>query len=295
MAQQTLRPYWTRLVNGDLTFISLSGGPLGPKLGGDVMKKHILAAAALTAWAGGSAIAADIPVKAPLPAPIPVFSWTGCFIGTHTGGMWVKKDYTVDQAGSITYPVSQIPGEFAGDHRANSYIFGGQVGCDYQAGAIVFGLQGDGSLAKAVGDHHFPFILSGPTSLTDQSETKSLVSATARLGVAWNRALFYIRGGGAWERDSYSRFVSLTDALVSSASETRTGWIVGVGAEIAVLPNLSAFLEFDHYDFGTRGISFYSPTNVFDGRYDIKERKDVFRGGFNWRFGAPAQAVQAAY
>ena len=52
------------------------------------MKKLLLATAALMALSfGGSAVqAADMPVKAV--KPIPVFSWTGCYVGVQVGYKW---------------------------------------------------------------------------------------------------------------------------------------------------------------------------------------------------------------
>ena len=51
------------------------------------MKKPLLAGAALAMFShiAGSAFAADLPLLA---APVPVFSWTSCFLGAHVGGGW---------------------------------------------------------------------------------------------------------------------------------------------------------------------------------------------------------------
>ena len=63
------------------------------------MKKIFLAAVALTALAAAPAMAADLsrPVyrAPPPPAPVYIFSWTGCYIGGHVGGLWAQKDWTV--------------------------------------------------------------------------------------------------------------------------------------------------------------------------------------------------------
>jgi outer membrane immunogenic protein len=56
------------------------------------MKKVLLAGVAGIALVTGSAHAADLgrqPVyKAPPPAIVPAFSWTGCYIGGNIGGGW---------------------------------------------------------------------------------------------------------------------------------------------------------------------------------------------------------------
>ncbi len=51
----------------------------------------LVSGAMLGALAVGSAMAADMPVKAPMlmKAPPPAYSWTGCYIGGGGGyGMW---------------------------------------------------------------------------------------------------------------------------------------------------------------------------------------------------------------
>src|SRR5258705_6992162 len=58
------------------------------------MKNLALAAAAIFALFTGTASAADMAVKAPpVVAPVPVFSWTGFYIGLHGGGAWFDKDW----------------------------------------------------------------------------------------------------------------------------------------------------------------------------------------------------------
>src|SRR5262245_42137084 len=61
------------------------------------MKKLFVATIALLALnAGGSALAADLRVKArPLPPPPPVYSWTGCYIGVN-GGYGIAKRHRND-------------------------------------------------------------------------------------------------------------------------------------------------------------------------------------------------------
>ena len=56
------------------------------------MMRSILALA-FTAALGNSAIAADMPVKAPPPAPAPVYTWTGCYIGGNIGWAQVSARF----------------------------------------------------------------------------------------------------------------------------------------------------------------------------------------------------------
>ena len=125
----------------------------------------------------------------------------------------------------------------------------------------------------------------------NHSRIKSLATVTGRIGYAWDRFLGYVKGGGAWERDEYH----ISDALGTflTASETRSGWTVGVGGEYAFTNYLSGFVEYNYYDFGSRDNTFTGliGTTVID----IKETKSVVRAGLNWRFGGWAAPVTARY
>jgi outer membrane immunogenic protein len=252
------------------------------------MKKILIATTALVALAAAPAVAADLAVKAPLykaPPPVAYFSWTGCYVGGNVGGVWVNKDFALD---GFTTPLGVGgPGFLAGgygSHTASSVIGGVQGGCDYQfAGGFVIGIAGDYDWTGAKAQHADPFT---PLLDTLSSNTTSLASVTARIGYAWDRFLGYVKGGGAWERDNYSWFNTANPAILyGSGSETRGGWTVGVGGEYAFTNWVSAFAEYDYYNFGTRTVGFTTPT-VAIANFDIKETKSVFKVGLNFRWGA---------
>jgi outer membrane immunogenic protein len=243
------------------------------------MKKLLLATVALTAMVAAPAMAADLSVrqpmyKAPPPPPVSYYSWTGCYIGGHGGGLWARKDWSY-----VTPAVGA-----AGSHDADSWLAGLQAGCNFQVGGFVFGVQGDYAWTDAKGSHNdiaFP-------GFVDQSNIRSLASVTGRVGYAWDRFLGYVKGGGAWERDNYTFFVG--GVTFATASETRGGWTLGIGGEYAFLPNLTGFIEYDYYDFGTRSLTFTDGSIV-----DIKERKSVLKAGLNIKFGWGGGPVMAAY
>jgi outer membrane immunogenic protein len=220
------------------------------------------------------------------PPAVYVYSWTGCFVGGHGGGLWARKDWNV-AAGDSGIGVAGIAvGTPFGTHDANSWLGGVQVGCDYQfAGGFVIGIQGDyawtdakGTSADAVNNAG-----TGTTDWTDQSRIKSLGSVTGRLGYAWDRFLGYVRGGWAWERDDYAIFDR--GVAFATASETRSGWTVGVGGEYAFTNWLTGFAEYNYYDFGTRTNTFPVVGDPTFDVVDIKERKSVFKVGLNLRWG----------
>jgi outer membrane immunogenic protein len=258
------------------------------------MKRLALSTVVLAVSFAAPAMAADLakPVyKAPPPPPVYVFNWSGCYIGGNAGGMWVQKDYSLTSVntafGGIVFA---NPVDFGG-HDSSSWVAGLQAGCNYQPTGSnwVFGIQGDYDWANADASHADPF--GGLTTL--QSNTKSLASVTGRIGYAWDRFLGYVKGGGAWERDEYTWFVTAIPGISTSASETRSGWTAGIGGEYAFTDWISGFVEYDYYWFGTRSVAF--PVGPVDVNFDIRERKSVVKAGINFRFGPGSAPVAARY
>jgi outer membrane immunogenic protein len=252
------------------------------------MKKLLLASVAGVALiAAGSANAADLRApayKAPPPvvAPVPVFSWTGCYIGAHVGWGWGRKEFTNGR--DVTDDTTTVDTSLIGTVDTGGAIFGGQVGCDYQfglgkgagMGAWVIGIQGTAAGADINGTDN-----SATSFVNLHAKTDFLASVTGRIGWAgWDpRVLFYFRGGGAWAHD---QLVPEFDQVVK---QSRSGWTVGAGVEWAFAPNWSAFVEWDHYDFGTKTSDFCAGTD-FDGSClsDVKQRIETVKVGVNWRF-----------
>lgn len=241
------------------------------------MKKILLTTVAITALVATSAMAADVgrPVyRAPPPAPAyPVygFSWTGCYVGGHIGGLWAHKEWFDRDFGSFTF------GQSDGTHDPSGVVGGVQAGCDYQfAGGFVAGIAGDYGWTDADGSN-VSLLFPG---FTNHSRIRSVSSVTGRLGYAWDRFLGYVKGGGAWERDEYD---FANGFIIGTASETRSGWTVGVGGEYAFSNFLSGFVEYDHYDFGDRDVTFLQ-NNGFASNVGIKETKDVVKAGLNLRW-----------
>ena len=109
------------------------------------MKKLLLASAALMALSvGGNAVqAADMPVKAP---PVVVWNWSGCYVGVQAGYKWGKSEVDYGQ-NTLGRPVGSQAND---DITLNGALGGGTVGCQYQWGTWVWGVEGDFSWRKPV-------------------------------------------------------------------------------------------------------------------------------------------------
>jgi outer membrane immunogenic protein len=211
---------------------------------GAVMKRRVLATAAVLACTA-SAGAADLPVKA-APAPAPAYSWTGCHAGINGGGLW---GYV---RGAEYFPAATGPGgpsdpaAFTFDNVQNpsgSAIGGGQVGCDYQTGYGVFGIEGDGDWQRFSQTVGVGSVVPGD-QFTATSHWQA--SLRARAGYASDRVLIYATGGVTWTDltldTSFAPFGGLPGALATD-KETLTGWTAGAGMEYALTNNLLVAVE----------------------------------------------------
>ena len=103
------------------------------------MKKLFLGITAFLAVSTTTAFAADLAVKSPMPAPMAapvIFSWTGCYIGVEGGGNWGRSEQ-ISRSGAT-----------AGLHITGGFdlsggLVGGTVGCNYQTGSFVIGIEND--------------------------------------------------------------------------------------------------------------------------------------------------------
>ena len=238
------------------------------------MKKFLLATVGLVALFGmaAPASAADMPVKAPPPPPVPIFSWTGFYIGGNGG--WAQSRNCVDFI---------LVTDFADGCRDRSGgVVGGQLGYRWQANQFVFGLEGQGDWADLSSSR---VSLINP-AFTTRTRVDGLGLLTGQIGYAWNAALFYVKGGAAVTGNSFDILTTVGNVSVASASSTRWGGAVGVGGEYGFTPNWSVGLEYDHLFMGNSNNSFSDANPIVAGAVNrISQDVDMVTIRFNYRFG----------
>jgi outer membrane immunogenic protein len=237
----------------------------------------LLLAGASLFTAGPQAQAADLPAKArPLPvAAAPVWSWTGLYIGAHVGGAW----------GTIESEFSDFPFPIASG-AINGFLGGGQIGYNFQSGFVVFGIEADASWSNLKGTT--PCIIG---IFSCKREVDFLGTVTGRLGFTADRALIYVKGGGAWAHVEHN--ASLLGIAISSEDKTIWGWTVGAGVEYAITGNWSAKLEYNYMDFGNQTLGFALPPVAIPGgpvvggtvNVDTTTNIHAVKFGINYRFG----------
>jgi outer membrane immunogenic protein len=262
-------------------------------------------------------IAADVPVYAPYPPPPvlrPLYSWTGCRIGVNIGGGAAPQSFT-DTAGTFA---PFVPGGSLDTHTSRGVAGGGQLGCDYQVGSFVFGIQGFYDLSGMKANNLQPngFFL-------NNSFLQSIATATGRIGYTLTpTVLLYAKGGGAWVHDRYNvatptgitlplcpgtmmlpapspPFCPPGNAnpvpvapgtILALGDHSATGWTAGLGAESALFgSNWSVFVEYNYLGFGTSRVIYTSTVAPLRFPLDIRQNVNVVLFGLNYRFygGAP--------
>jgi outer membrane immunogenic protein len=169
-----------------------------------------------------------------------------------------------------------------GDVTASGGFYGGQVGCNMQIGAWVFGGQLDEAWSNAKGSNVEDLGLYS-LPISDRAQVTSLGSATVRMGYGFDRFLPFIKGGLAWDT---SRFQEVAQFINSSVvDDSRIGWTIGAGVEYAITHNLTVFAEYDFYDFGSKTENFvYVGVPPYDHSRSIRETNNVVKVGLNWKF-----------
>lgn len=239
-----------------------------------------LASALLISASLSSAGAADMPVKAPPMAAAPAWSWAGVYVGANAGYAWGSNNSLVTYTNNVgavgTSPSSNAKGGFGG----------GQIGYNWQTGAVVFGLEADiqgASVSNAVSGVVTNF---GGVTFAGNQKLSWFGTVRGRIGYAFDRALVYVTGGFAdgHVRDTVllSQGGGVTDLLTGSTQ--RNGTTIGGGLEYFLAKNWSAKAEYQYINLGHETLFGVSTAGVPVITNAIKDKFNTVRLGLNYHF-----------
>jgi outer membrane immunogenic protein len=175
----------------------------------------------------------------------PLYSWTGFYIGGNFGGAWGQHNF-----GDSLFGLNFNNGSNA------VFIGGGQIGGNYQINNFVIGVEGTGDWAANNNNNNTGIVVPalGGDLIQVTANDRWIATLAARFGVAYDRVLFYAKGGGGWVGASSFTVTDVrTGASVTgSTNNTASGWLVGVGIEWAFLNNLTLKAEYDFIGLGNR-------------------------------------------
>jgi len=203
-------------------------------------------ASSLMLGIAGTAMAADLPVKAPRVVPVaaPVaYNWSGFYIGGFGGGAWLRTNRSYDVVGDHF-----VPGLVGINHNTSGAVAGGMIGANWQVSNFVFGLEGTGAWTSVNRSFASPFaspVGSDPVTLSDR--LTSIFTATAKVGLAWDRWMLYAKGGYA----NVGLETAALDPIPHGASDRKRhhGWTVGGGWDFMLTQNWIIGVEYDYIRF----------------------------------------------
>jgi outer membrane immunogenic protein len=260
------------------------------------MKKVLLSYLALCGLAGAS-FAADLPRRSAPVAPafvaVPVFTWTGFYVGAHAGFISSDSDALLLD----TNFGGGVPAVVASDflrERTNvdedGFIGGAQIGFNWQTGMFVWGLEADISGTDIGGRdfHSFPGDARfAPWDTTLRSDLDWLGTVRGRIGFAFDRWMIYGTGGFAIGGTSFGGSIiqptgRAPNLFGSASDDTKAGWAAGLGVEYAFTNNWTVKAEWLHYDLGNETVRFESPVRF--AIYRFRQEGDIGRVGINFKF-----------
>jgi len=257
--------------------------------------KTISAAVAFAFVSTATAFAADLPMKAPPPAPVLAVNWTGFYGGINIGYGLSNDDLDRESVLSgAGFPIigagRPLYGGSNGFHNALDGVNGGaQIGYNWQAARNwVFGVETDiqGSDIKGTNNCVLacgtPFVTTTPPNFlanfpvvfSSDAYTQKIDwfgTVRARAGYAEGLWLVYVTGGFAYgdvKRSGTtvgSTVFAANNAIIFNqfagsynVSSTKTGWTVGAGGETKLGYNSpwSLKAEYLYIDLGSNSDTF---------------------------------------
>jgi outer membrane immunogenic protein len=281
------------------------------------MKRLLFASAALAMLVfAAPAMAADLPAapvyKAPAVVPLPIYDWTGFYVGVNAGYSFGRSASDITFAG---FP------QFSASQNLNGWVAGGQAGYNWQFNRNwIFGVEAD---IQATGQKGTLNAVAGPacvtttgvlapapttvcTTATGSLEQKLPWLGTGRLRLGFLPAdhwMVYVTGGVAVaevETDASLTTTTTTSInggpgttttalALANANTTRAGWTVGAGTEWVISGPWTGKLEYLYVDLGN-----VSNTYTLAGAPFLTTSShvtdNIVRVGLNYRFGGPVVA-----
>ena len=280
------------------------------------MRASTIKALAIAAFASVTAVsaasAADIApryTKAPPPI-VEVWTWDKFYIGVNGGYSWGRSD----TAGTFYNNVTgvQLSPTQSGNINLDGWLFGGQVGKNWQFGNWVLGVEADGQWTDEKGGRGFtcatgvacnnvtfgPGLGVAPTTTFNQ-HIEWFVTLRPRAGVLITpSALLYVTGGLAVAGINTDGVISgvtaasLPTSVAWNNDSTKFGWVIGGGVEARLGGNWTGKLEGLYMDYGRVSGSPVLATSAIPLRFDYSSKVTdvVLRAGVNYHFGGPVVA-----
>ena len=253
------------------------------------------------------ALAADLPARRAPPVyapPIPVFSWEGFYVGGQAGYAF-GRDGTLATLPAVA-PIVNAVGGFPGLAVAQTFspsgvIGGGHVGYNVSSRPFFGSLLGSAGIVGIEGDvdgadYHKtvfgpPFGLSGSDYAKLRSDIQG--SVRGRIGIAFDRALFYATGGAAFA--DFKTSYSVTGVGFDAFSHSRLGYTIGGGVEYAFTDHIALRAEYRYSDYGSFTDTLVNSSLIAGTTVRHHETMNRVQAGLSYLFSTPPAPVVARY
>lgn len=223
-------------------------------------------------------------------APEPVANWTGFYIGGNGGSGTALNKSSLQAAG-----VGGFNEKF--NLSPDGYFGGAQIGYNWQAGSIVYGLEADIQGGSLKDNYACTLVCASslPVLVAYNQKMEWFGTVRGRLGYSIGSSLFYATGGFAYGnvKTELSGAV-LGVAIDQSFSNTKTGYAVGGGIESPFDlfgwfgKNWTSKTEYLFVDLGRSTNSFSVGGATVD--FSTRAQEHMLRTGLNYHFNSPVVA-----
>jgi outer membrane immunogenic protein len=234
------------------------------------------------------------------------WNWTGFYVGAD-GGFVSNRSLSTPQASisansyltggaPFTGTLATFNASAVDTLSARGFDAGGHAGFNWQLKPFAVGIEIDYGAFRTRATRDVTFALS-PTAVVSQlhseASTDWLFTARPRAGWVYSIGFAYVTGGiavtGLSAKTTYIDNANIPQPNgVVSAAETKIGWTVGGGLELAIAPRWTVRAEYLHLEFPSV-VGAGTITNPANGRFnptalsaDLKS--DIVRVGVSHKF-----------
>lgn len=219
-------------------------------------------------------------------AAAPVANWAGFYGGLNAGGATALNRSSVTVAGTPTENFNLSPDGFIG---------GGQIGYNFQTGAVVYGLEADIQGSTLRDDRNCLLTCVPGTAANFDQKLEWFGTVRGRLGYSLGATLFYATGGLAYGNvKTRVQEVGGGGGIDATFSHTKTGYAVGGGIEspfdfLGLFgPNWTSKTEYLYVDLG-RATDTYTVSGL-NHVLTSQVQEHTIRTGLNYHFNTPVVA-----
>ena len=206
--------------------------------------------------------------------PMPLFNWSGFYIGVNAGYAWGRA--TATDAPASNGSCWAICGTQWGPN-VDSFTGGLQAGWNVQMQNWVFGIEGD------VGYLGFKGMAADPENDDDlfvQTRGGWFGTLRGRAGVLFSPTVLVYGTGGVIYADTRTNVWRIVSNFNTNYAD-RWGWTAGGGVEVRLDPTWSWKLEYLYYDLGNERVE--GPIGAAIQFFPVQQTGHIIRVGLNWR------------